>query len=167
MTLRLDEVASFTERLDRPRARRRITAGADGWSANRRTFVQAALATGAGLGMTVLGRLPTAQAACTTTLETTIRGSCPSNIAGTCSPACGPSTVYADACSASGWHKTSGNFRMRPNNCPSSPYDGWRWTLECCGTPGCFRTFKCHDGCRLTGGQWVNSICRTATVCAC
>lgn len=135
----------------------------------RRGVLKGAFAGGVGIAMTMFEQAPIVQkaaAACTTTLETTIRADCPEDIAGTCSPACGPSTVYLDVCDANGWHKTSGNYRMRPNQCTSSPYDGWMWYASPCGCPvGFGRHYRCHDGCKLISGSWVNSICRTTTPC--
>jgi hypothetical protein len=135
----------------------------------RRGILKGTVAGAIGATMVLFERAPLvreAQAACTGTLETTIRGGCPSEISGTCSPACGPSPVYSDVCDGSGWHKTSGSYRMRPNQCPGSPYDGWSWFASPCGCPSGFgRNYRCHDGCKLVGGSWVNSICRTSGAC--
>jgi hypothetical protein len=149
-------------------SRRRITAP---FRLGRRGLLKGAAAGGVGLAMTLFERAPfvrEAEAACTTTLETSIRAGCPSAVSGTCSPACGPSTVYNDACTSSGWHKTTGNFRMRPNQCGGSPYDGWYWYAAGCGCPSGFgRNYRCHDGCRRNSSTsaWVNSICRSTGAC--
>lgn len=140
-------------------------------SLTRRTLLHRTAAIGAGVGLSVLGVLPPARkasAACTTTLETKIFGDCPQSVSGTCSPACGPSTVYSDVCDASGWHKTSGNYRMRPNQCETGGYDGWFWRAGPCGCPtGCKVNFRCHDGCKLISGTWHNSVCRHRSSCIC
>ncbi|WP_103500163.1 peptidoglycan-binding protein, partial [Streptomyces sp. SM14] len=101
-------------------------------------------------------------------------GDCPSYASGhDCSPGCGPSTVFADACvtagAYAGFHKNDGvTWTLRPNQCYSGTYDGWLWRFsEPCGTCGCGIERRCHDGYRSTGSGWVRSICRWTTECGC
>lgn len=145
--------------------RKRDSVGLPPSRVGRRGFLKAIGAAGLGLGFASLGVFPSARPAaahCTTTLETKMYGSCPSSSSGFgCSPACGPSTVYWDVCGSGGWHKTTGNYRMRPNHCKSGGYDGWYWGKSPCEECGGYTYFKCHDGCKKIGALWYNSICRT------
>jgi len=168
-TLRLENIApvvvddrrSVAERRGRGMLKRRTSSTIE--IVPRRTFLRGvgAVAMGAGLAaLTVFPKGRFAQAACTTTLQTKMYSSCPSGSSNYgCSPACGPSIVYSDACSGT-WHKTTGNFRMRPNACRSGGYDGWWWAKSYCQQCAGPTTFKCHDGCKKIGGAWKNSICR-------
>lgn len=148
-------------------------------SYTRRQFLRNASLTLTAAGVAFVGFLPTARRAaahtphdnCTSTLQTSWYGSCPTAIAGTCSPACGPSPVRGGACNGI-YHKTAhdgvNDWRMRPNECKSGGYDGWYWSTApsscgiCCGGSPC-PVFRCHDGCwKNTSGQWAHSICRTS-----
>lgn len=140
---------------------------------NRRDFIRASAKTACAVGLAALSVVPTARRAraacgpapskCTEVRETTLYGACPGSIPGNCSPACGPSTVYSDVCDISGWHKTTGNYRMRPDKCNGA--DGWYWvTGTSCGICGCSSNpcarARCHDGCKCVGSTWDDSICR-------
>jgi hypothetical protein len=170
MSLQFDEIANFTSEEGRKvkASRRPIDQGG---GLTRRSLVQRGAALGTVLGLSTLGVLPPAkraEAACTTTSEKTIYSSCPTTSEGFgCDPACGPSMVYGDTCNSNGWHKTSGNFRMRPNECRTGGYDGWFWRRQCGCPSTCTRSFRCHDGCRLTNGVWKNSVCRLTSACIC
>lgn len=148
---------------------------ADGQGFTRRSFMKALAAAGIGLGLATIGKVPLANAAgCAASgeLHNTIAGSCFNN--NQYAAHCGPSTVYTDVCSGGahlGWHKTTGNYRNRPNQCPPSTiYDGWNWYEANDPTcpPSCpSRIYRCHDGCKLVGSSWVNSICRDDSACFC
>lgn len=110
-------------------------------------------------------------------------GGCPpgSRPEGSCSPACGPSTVcggasYGPCCvqpgnHRAGYHKRNveyANYWLRPNECDPGGHpgwDGWLWRVGACG--GCSTTtFRCHDGEMLVSGVRRNSICRVVTGCS-
>lgn len=139
----------------------------------RRAFMRGVGGAAAVWAMDIVGlvRLPSAAMAApgTTVLETKMLGYCPSARPGTCSPACGPSNPnYSDVCGSGGWHKVTGNYRMRPNQCKSGGYDGWYWPVPSCGcAPGKDRIYKCHDGYKRFwspsyGEWWTSTICRTS-----
>lgn len=105
-----------------------------------------------------------------------IYGSCPSYAANhDCSPGCGPSTVYGDACIEDTGHvhyryhkgqMYDANLMLRPNDCLSGGYDGWIWNIvvQNGGCGGCANGQTlvrwCHDGYKRISGSWVPSICR-------
>ena len=176
MTLTLSEIARIDDSsADVPGAKPARATEVLGSRVTRGTFVRRATVAGVGLGLSTLSLFPAprkALAACAASgySEFTILGDCPSGSTGYgCSPACGPSTVYGDACNASNWHKSTGDFRTRPNDCVGGapPYDGWWWYRNCnCPGGTGLRPFRCHDGCKLVGGTWVSSVCRyTAPGC--
>lgn len=155
------------------RARRRRGAGIGGWpriAPSRRTVLQGATAA----GFAVLGIFPAAREAYADGYDIWT-GACPSYAEDhNCSPGCGPSTVYADACvtagSLAGFHKDDGvTWTLRPNQCYSGTYDGWLWAFnQSCGACGCGIERRCHDGYRNAGeAGWVRSICRFTTECGC
>ncbi|MCF6525794.1 peptidoglycan-binding protein [Streptomyces sp. JJ36] len=157
------------------RARRRGRGGSGrlggfgGFAPSRRRVLQAATAA----GFAALGVFPAAREAYADGYDIWT-GSCPSYAAGhNCSPGCGPSTVYADACATTGtyagFHRNDGvTWTLRPNQCYSGSYDGWLWRYDDdCGTCGCGIERRCHDGYRNTGSGWVRSICRHTTECGC
>jgi hypothetical protein len=134
---------------------------------SRRSFLKAVAASGIGLGMMAIGKMPLAAAAnppsyCAGENQNhrTIKSTCYTNYDDV--EHCYPSTVYFDTCSG-GWHKSSGNYRNRPDQC-NAGYDGWKWLAQ--PGPGCSggcdnRYVRCHDGCKkLASGSWVKSICR-------
>lgn len=180
MTLALEEIVPFSEAPEPPRKtnRRRLSQETD-VGLTRLSFFQKSAALGTGVGLSILGLLPPARDAlahvphgnCTTTLQTlmwTGSPTCPEASQGFgCDPACGPSKVRTNACDGNGWHKTSGNWRMRPNECESGGYDGWFWRRRCGCPTGCLRTFRCHDGCKSTAQGWAHSICRVTSACNC
>ncbi|MET7640866.1 peptidoglycan-binding protein [Streptomyces sp. NPDC005438] len=143
--------------------------GPTGFALPRRRFVQAATAVGfAALGVFSVTREAYADGYDIWT------GDCPSYAADhDCSPGCGPSTVFVDACEESGehlgFHKNDGvNWTLRPNQCYSGTYDGWLWRYsDPCGSCGCGIERRCHDGYRSTESGWVRSICRYTTDCGC
>ncbi|MFG1952050.1 peptidoglycan-binding protein [Micromonospora sp. NPDC048830] len=152
---------------------RRLPAGAGGrgrtgWALSRRTLLQA----GTAVGMAVLSVFPAARRAYADGY--TIYGSCPTYASDhNCSPGCGPSTIFADACNTSGtytgFHKDDGvTWILRPNQCYAGTYDGWLWRYTgACGACACSVERRCHDGYRKTSSGWVNSICRWNTQCGC
>lgn len=152
-------------------ARRRTPArlaGSTGWSLSRRSALQA----GTALGLAVLGVFPAARRALADGYS--IYPRCPSYAADhDCSPGCGPSTIFADACNTSGsntgFHKDDGvDWTLRPNQCYASSYDGWLWRHDgACGACACYVERRCHDGYKRTTSGWVRSICRWNTRCGC
>jgi hypothetical protein len=180
VTLLLSEIVSFDES---PRSRvgdgaTRDSTG-DSLSAKlpriltRRSLLQKGTAAGTILGLSFLGLLPPARkawAACLYNVtEKTIYTSCPTSIAGTCSPGCGPSDVDANACNSNGWHKSTGIWRARPDDCvPGTEYDGWFWLAGGCGCSGdCTAKLRCHDGCKSVSGSWVSTVCKHRVKCIC
>lgn len=93
-----------------------------------------------------------------------------------CSPGCGPSTVVSTACRTSGtyrgYHKSGvsdpGKYKLRPNECYGSKYDGWLWHYASpCGKCANSVTWRCHDGWKKSAaGSWYKSICRWAHACS-
>lgn len=138
----------------------------------RRTVLRAGAALGTAIGMAAIGVFPAARRAVADGFD--IFPSCPSYATDhNCSPGCGPSTIFGDACETSGpnlgFHRNDGvNWMLRPNQCFSGTYDGWIWRYQgACGTCACFVERRCHDGYRQTGSGWVRSICRWNTDCGC
>jgi hypothetical protein len=167
----IDDIAPLYEPLAEP-ARRvswRSRVGVTTYNLDRRQVLKAGLTMGTTFGLMTLGLFPKAAEAghnCVRRAERTIGGPCPVNV-GNCSPACGPSTVYLDACSG-GWHQYTGNYRNRPNECNNTGSDGWNWFGSGCCSPTCGRTYRCHDGCKLVSGAWKHSICRVVIAsCIC
>lgn len=153
----------------RRRRRRPRREAVRGWTPTRRNILRA----GGVLGLTVLGGVfPSVRRAIADGYD--IYPSCPSYAADhDCSPGCGPSTVFADACITSGtntgFHKNDEvTWRLRPNACFGGSYDGWMWRYDqACGACSCHIERRCHDGYRRTGSGWVRSICRWTTDCGC
>jgi len=133
-------------------------------SLDRRSVLRGMLGAGAGLGLAMIGQLPLAKradAACVSAAHRDIKSSCHASYNYGCT-ACGPSQVLSDTCDTNGWHKYTGDYRNRPDQCTSS-YDGWLWNELGCGCPSnCARSFRCHDGCKLISGNWTSTICRYA-----
>lgn len=154
-------------------------------SITRRSFVQLGIAAATGVGLAVLGLLPTAKPAKGSHL-----GSdgyqikelpCPSYATtqnhGCSSQApyygCGPSTVYGESCQADqanhhfGWHKQGQcGWALRKNECTSSGHDGWKWDPGNCG--GCCPVvYRCHDGVKRNAScNFLDkSICRWVVTC--
>ena len=139
---------------------------------SRRGVLQAGAALGTAAGMALLGVFPAARRAYADGYD--IYGRCPSYASDhDCSPGCGPSPVFADACSTAGagagFHRSDGTtWTLRPNQCYSGSYDGWLWRYQgACGSCTCHVERRCHDGYRRTGAGWVRSICRWTTDCGC
>jgi hypothetical protein len=140
-----------------------------GWTPTRRTVLRV----GSAAGLAVLGSVfPSVRRAVADGYD--IYPQCPSYAADhNCSPGCGPSTIFGDACVTSGtntgFHKDDQvTWRLRPNQCLSGSYDGWMWRYDqACGACSCHIERRCHDGYRKTGSGWVNSICRWTTDCGC
>lgn len=168
-TLTIDGIASWNEPGHGDETLRSVARRRGGF--DRRTFVRGVVTVGAGLGLGVIGQLPVAReakAACVEALRKDIRSGCPSGYDEGCD-ACGPSRVYSDVCRSDGYHKYSGDYRNRPNDCAADFYDGWTWNQGGCGCgTGCVRTYRCHDGCKRVNGSFVNSICSEPIgLCAC
>ncbi|HIW61700.1 MAG TPA: peptidoglycan-binding protein [Candidatus Stackebrandtia excrementipullorum] len=135
----------------------------------RRRLFQAATAA----SFAAMGVFPVARAAYADGYDI-YTGPCPSYAENhDCSPGCGPSTIFGDACETSGdylgFHRDDGvDWILRPNQCYSGTYDGWLWKYEnACGSCACSVERRCHDGYRNTGSGWVRSICRWNTDCGC
>jgi len=114
----------------------------------RRGLLRAATA----LGFAALGVFPAARRAYADGYDIW-DGECPSYAEDhDCSPGCGPSAIFGDACETSGpnlgFHKDDGiTWTLRPNQCYSGTYDGWIWRYEgACGTCSCHVERRCHDG---------------------
>lgn len=138
----------------------------------RRSVLTAVLAGGTAAGFAALGVFPAARRAYADGYA--IYGSCPSYADDhNCSPGCGPSTIYPDACEISGanlgFHRDDGTtWTLRPNQCFSGTYDGWLWMYNgACGACACYVERRCHDGYRRTSSGFVKSICRWNTQCGC
>ncbi|HEX5597258.1 MAG TPA: peptidoglycan-binding protein [Micromonosporaceae bacterium] len=138
------------------------------WALSRRTLLQA----GTAVGMTALSIFPAARRAYADGY--TIYGGCPTYAADhNCSPGCGPSAIFGDACNTSGtykgYHKNNGTtWKLRPNQCYAGTYDGWKWRYQGpCGACACYVERRCHDGYKKTSSGWVKSICRWNTSCGC
>ena len=164
----LDQVPELGD----PAARGRRTGTARWPGPSRRGVLQAGAALGTAAGMTLLGVFPAARRAYADGYD--IYGSCPSYASDhNCSPGCGPSAVFADACvttgAGAGFHKSDGTtWTLRPNQCFSGSYDGWLWRYQgACGSCGCHVERRCHDGYKRTSAGWVRSICRWTTECGC
>jgi hypothetical protein len=168
----VDDIAPLYEPVAEPAVKVswKSRVGVASYTLNRRQLLRAGVTMGTAVGLMSLGVFPKAKeaaAACVSHLERTIGGPCPTNV-GNCSPACGPSTVYPDVCGSNGYHRYTGNYRNRPNQCNSTGSDGWNWFGAGCCSPGCSRTWRCHDGCKLVSGAWKNSICRVVIAsCSC
>lgn len=139
-----------------------------GWALSRRALLRA----GTAVGMAALSVFPAARRAYADGY--TIYDGCPTYASDhNCSPGCGPSTIFADACNTSGtytgFHKTDGvTWTLRPNECYAGTYDGWLWHYQgACGACACSVERRCHDGYRKTSSGWVKSICRWNTQCGC
>lgn len=134
---------------------------------SRRAFMRGAVVAGGALGLSILSRVPFVREAeasghCRASSHRDIRSGCYASYDYGCS-ACGPSPVVSAACNSNGWHKYTGDYRNRPNQCPlGTSWDGWTWFEYGCGCPsGTGRRYRCHDGCRrLSDGSWGNSVCR-------
>ena len=152
----------------RPPASRNASGRAMTWALSRRTLLQA----GTTLGMAALSVFPAARRAYADGY--TIYGGCPTYAADhNCSPGCGPSPIFGDACNTSGtytgFHKNNGTtWKLRPNQCYAGTYDGWLWRYAgSCGACACGVERRCHDGYKKTSSGWVRSICRWNTSCGC
>lgn len=151
-----------------PRARRARLRWT-GWAPTRRAVLRA----GSVVGLTALGGVfPSVRRAVADGYD--IYPECPSYAADhNCSPGCGPSPIFADACETSGpnigFHKNDQvAWKLRPNACLSGSYDGWMWRYDnACGACTCHIERRCHDGYRSTSSGWVRSICRWTTDCGC
>lgn len=155
-----------------PVVTRRLPAPAPWHALPRRSMLAAAIAGGTAAGFAALGVFPAVRRA--RAEGYTIYSRCPSYADDhNCSPGCGPSTIYADACVTSGtllgFHKDDGvTWTLRPNQCFTGGYDGWLWMYSgACGACACYVERRCHDGYRRTGSGWVKSICRWNTQCGC
>ncbi len=152
----------------RPPTRRTTTGRTMSWALSRRTLLQA----GTAVGMAALSIFPAARRAYADGY--TIYGGCPAYAADhNCSPGCGPSPIFGDACNTSGtytgFHKNNGTtWKLRPNQCYAGTYDGWLWRYAgSCGACACGVERRCHDGYKKTSSGWVRSICRWNTSCGC
>jgi hypothetical protein len=132
---------------------------------SRRGFLWRAGIVGAVIGLKTLGVFPPARQALAdgydiwTSLTT---GPCgPGGYAQghNCSPGCGPSTVcgggsYGPCCDGS-WFSTNYPYALRPNQCYTGGYDGWKW--RCSST----LVYRCHDGWYVgPKGPIAKLICR-------
>lgn len=139
----------------------------------RRSFLKAATAAGAGIGLAALGVFPPVRQARADGYS--ILGTCPSYAAShNCTPGCGPSAICGswNCCNPSthptypGYHKNDGvTYRLRPNQCAGGIWDGWSWYYD--GLCGACRAvkFRCHDGYKKINGSWVKTICKWTLYC--
>lgn len=135
----------------------------------RRTVLKGLTAGGMSLGLTMLGIFPMARKARAEGYW--ILDDCPSYSSDdNCSPGCGPSLVRTSSCeysgSHTGYHKSSGDYRLRINECYAGKYDGWNWLYSsACGDCQSGIKYRCHDGRTLINGSWVKTICRYSIAC--
>jgi hypothetical protein len=168
MSLRPEEVAQYTHRSDED-VPAPVRHGLVPLVGTRRQFLKGAATAGVGVALGFFGSVPLPRVAsgitCLGSLQDDMDGACSSvNDGFGCDPACGSSMVYPNACNAATWHKHTGDWRNRPNDCSSTDptADGWFWN-KCCTSQcaGRLSRFKCHDGCKLVSGAWKTSVCRT------
>jgi hypothetical protein len=191
MSLRLENIPIIAaERRESPTLQTLPAVGQSAPSITRRNFLRAALGTGVLAGMWVVGILPPARRAFAEhgTYGYRIKEMpCPTGISwyynpdsngSTCDKPCGHSTIFPASCQTDtskhmhGFHKkntATPGWRLRPAECGSSSYDGWRWRVnhDCGGCGGSGKTtFRCHDGIRVNSdGSRVNSICKWKIGC--
>lgn len=164
--------------------RRRVPADRGPWPRpGRRTVLGGMVAAGGTLGLTALGVFRPAREALADgfALPSAVEGyaiypKCPAYAEPhNCSPGCGPSLVCASCCrtsgSAKGFHHSSASkagYRLRPNQCYSGGWDGWKWAYaKPCGKCKKSVTWRCHDGWkRNSKGAYYKTICRWALSCA-
>lgn len=139
------------------------------WRITRTQVLKGAVATAVGLSVAALELGPLARIAKADGYDIyTDQNSGPCDdyaIDHNCSPGCGDSPVCGGGsdgycCTGSGWFRTDGTtysgYALRPNECWSGTYDGWRW--QCPGGA----LYRCHDGWVYTcGGSCLyRYVCR-------
>jgi hypothetical protein len=164
---------------------RRHAPAATAEGVGRRSMLGGAVAAGTTAGLAAIGVFAPARKAMASGFSLTgltpgyydIYTTCPSYASShNCSPGCGPSTVVSTACRTSGkyrgYHKSGvsdpGHYKLRPNQCYGSKYDGWIWHYaHACGKCKTSVTWRCHDGWKKSAtGSWYKSICRWAHACS-
>lgn len=140
---------------------------------DRRTFVKATLAAGMAAGLATLGLFPPVRKARANHLGSDgyqISESCHyGGYADSCADPCDISPICIHCCQTDSadhyykWHKATGTYyRLRKDDCTSSPWDGWKWVVQaCCGNCNNPK-YRCHDGRYCSDGTL--STC-TPTVC--
>jgi hypothetical protein len=139
---------------------------------SRRGFLARMSAVGTAIGLFSLGIFPPARHAFADGYDIWTNpdtGPCGSTgYAGNhnCSPGCGGSTVCGGTsggacCTADTvYHRNSGNYTLRPNQCwpvPTGTYDGWVW--RCSAS----LKYRCHDGYNCYFHGCGKDICRKST----
>jgi hypothetical protein len=179
MSLLLSDVASVNGARPPGEPKRKrtgsVAGGLDAREFDRRGFVRGATAAAVGVGLASLGlfRLTPPAFADGYDIYTDYNsGPCTDYAVNhECSPGCGPSPVaggYPNGCNdgvcGSCWHRCCGNLGpngaihyLRPNECWSGGWDGWRW--RCSSTV----IFRCHDGWACYNGGCGRTVCRINT----
>lgn len=138
---------------------------------SRRGVLRSALVGVTALGMSALGVFPPAREALADGYDIHKSG-CNGIQYRNCKDCC-CSTVCAHCCNAKGWHRRTGDYLLRPNQCYSGggnrSKDGWFWRACGCtkpdGSKGT-RVSRCHDGYLITEAGAVRTICRKRMGCA-
>lgn len=170
MKLKIEDIAVLDGPVVRSRARRVHTRAL--LSPSRRDFLKAAIAVGTGVGLAALGLFPTARGARAGHGDSVIKDGC-ADVNGTGDDNCGGCNTARRicCCNSNGFHRADGcNYAHRPNDCPSSPYDGWFWRYAGCCVVSCDQCCTCRTDqkWRCTDGyyradcsnNWTLSICR-------
>jgi hypothetical protein len=137
---------------------------------SRRGLLRSAFVGATALGMTALGVFPPAREALADGYDIAQYG-CNGIGYSNCKDCC-CSTVCRDCCNSKGWHKRTGIYRLRPNQCYAGggnrSMDGWFWRACNCkksnGSTG-KRTNRCHDGYRIGDAGALRTICRKRIGC--
>jgi hypothetical protein len=174
MTLKLDEIV----KVDAPSrvAPRMRKHGMEGpYTPTRRGFLKAATATAMGVGLSALGVFPLARRAAATHPNNSIWQGCSGLGTGAQDDDCRGCEQDRElcCCGGQGWHwdeLDGAAYRHRPNMCKDGTYDGWTWSHEeCCPNFCRLQEWRCHDGYKIVGGAWNETICRhrLGATCTC
>lgn len=145
----------------------------------RRAFLGAVSATATGVALSFLGVLPPARRALAGHGSSgyLIRGDCAGvNYSDTCADPCDVAPICSDCCITDssqhfyGYHKSTGSYALRYNQCYDGSSEGWNWqTALCCGFCK-YPKFRCHDG-KKNGNptvcKWTITCPACASPCAC
>lgn len=137
---------------------------------SRRGLLRTAFVGATAVGMTAIGVFPPAREALADGYDMDKTG-CAGIQYRNCKDCC-CSTVCFDCCNHKGWHKRTGVYRLRPNQCHAGggnrTKDGWFWRACSCrkrnGRRG-KRTNRCHDGYKIGSAGAVRTICRKRIGC--
>ncbi len=132
---------------------------------DRRAFLRHLVGVGMLVGLNVLGFLPPARRALADHADDDMASSCSGLGSWVDNDDCnGCNRSPCSDCCDSGWHKHTGIYQLRPDECDPGNYDGWYWTYAPCCWNGCQnQKWRCHDG--YKNGQ--PTICRTRTQASC